>query len=118
MTRITDKRLAKALNDEIGQNIELKTSNCHYSARLHEHFSQINPRLIRLPSYVIEVKINGELWKTFWINRESINYRILENFSSLTDRQKWEATEKNYSKPSSLEDLIFNLKEIKKTIFN
>jgi hypothetical protein len=101
----------KIFENNIGHGGNNYSSNCYYQ--------RINVRDDRLGlTYIISVYRNSELWKTFWIDKKGIDARILENWNKLTERQKYQGTQKEFARYSSIEDFEKILKELKKNIFN
>lgn len=108
---LTLEAFKKIFENNIGHGGNNYSSNCSYE--------RINVRDSRLGSaYIIGVYRNGELWKTFWIDREGIDARILENWNQLTERQQYQGTQKEFARYSSVEDFEKILKELRKNIFN
>lgn len=108
---LTTKRFDKLFNDIFGHFGEKNTSNCKYS------YERI---LLNRESkhYVIHVYRNSELWKTFWVDNRGIDARILDNFNSLSERERYYRTQKPFCRYSTIEEFEPKIKELHQIIFN
>lgn len=112
---LTTKRFEKIINDVFGSGGDSRTSNCHYS--YERRILSREGRYGKL-TYVIQVYRNNELWKTFWLNNRGIDARILDNWSDLTERQRYAGTQKPLLKYDQVEQFQDKIKELSENLFN
>lgn len=112
---LTTKRFDKIFKENFGSGGSKHTSNCdfNYQVNILSKESRYSELI-----YVIQVYRNNELWKTFWINKNEIDARILDNFNSLSERERYSRTQKNLHRFSTVEEFELKIKELQQTIFN